>query len=101
MNILYSEQAKKQLFTIKKFIAKDSTINATSYLLRIKTKIEILKEYPYLGKINPIADISNIRDFIIYGYKVIYKVTSDSIIVLAIYKYIDFDESMIKEGEDE
>jgi toxin ParE1/3/4 len=101
MDIFYSDQAKKQLFTIKKFIAKDSTKNANSYLLRIKNKIEILKEYPYLGKINPVADINNIRDFIIDGYKVIYKVTSDSITVLAIYKYIDFDESIIREIADE
>ena len=101
MHILYSEQAKQQLFSIKKFIAKDSPKNANSYLLKIKTKIEILKDHPYLGKINSVADISDIRDFIVYGYKVIYKITMDSIIILAVYKYIDFDASKIKESGDE
>jgi hypothetical protein len=38
-------------------------------------------------------NLDYIRDYIIFGYKVIYKVNKRSITILAIYKYIDFDES--------
>ncbi len=38
-------------------------------------------------------DNANIREFVILGYKVIYKINEKSITILAIYKYIDFDEN--------
>ena len=45
-------------------------------------------------------NMHNIRDFIVFGYKVIYKINKESITVLAIYKYIDFDEKNINSEEE-
>jgi plasmid stabilization system protein ParE len=95
MKIFYSKQAKEQLFAIKEFISLDNKKKAIEYLKRIKNKIEILSNYPYIGKRNASFNLNNIRDFIVFGYKVIYKINKKSIIILAIYKYIDFDEKSI------
>jgi len=92
MKIIYSSEVKKQLQNIKDFIALDNKKRAIAYLKKIKEKIEILGKYPYIGKVNLTMENPNIREFIILGYKVIYKINEKSITVLAIYKYIDFDE---------
>jgi len=92
MRIIYTTEAKKQLLQIKQYISQDNPPRAISYLKQIKTKIEILGKYPYIGKINATMDIHSIREFIVFGYKVIYKINEKSITILAICKYIDFDE---------
>lgn len=92
---MYSKQAKEQLYNIKRYISRDSNISANNYLVKIKNKIEILREYPYIGKVNTTFNVENIRDFIVFGYKVIYKINKTSIVILAIYKYIDFNEKSI------
>jgi toxin ParE1/3/4 len=79
MKIFYSEQAKNQLQNIKNYIAKDNNKIATQYLLKIKEKIELIRSYPYIGKVNSTMNLEKIRDFIVYGYKVIYKINTRSI----------------------
>lgn len=97
MKIYYSEQSKKQLYCIKEYIAKDNKDIAAKYLLKIKEKIELIGKYPYVGKMNSSMNLEYIRDFIVYGYKVIYKLNKKSILILAVYKYIDFDENELNE----
>lgn len=92
MKIKYSNLSKQQLQHIKKFISKDSKKRVISHLTNIKEKLEILQDFPYLGKINDVKNDEKIRDYSILGYKVIYKINEDSILILAIYKYIDFEE---------
>lgn len=95
MKIIYSIQAKKQLYSIKEYISLDSKENAIEYLSKIKNKIEILNSYPYIGKVNSTFNLDYIRDFVVFGYKIIYKINKENILILAIYKYIDFDETTI------
>ncbi len=95
MKIAYSASAENQLIQIKEFIALDNNKTANEYLVRIKEKIEILSQFPYVGKINTTLNASNIRDFVVLGHKVIYKINSDNIVILAIYKHMSFDERLL------
>ncbi|MBP9491093.1 MAG: type II toxin-antitoxin system RelE/ParE family toxin [Aliarcobacter sp.] len=95
MKIVYSSLTKEQLYNIKEYISLDNKKNAIIFLSKIKNKIEILATYPYLGKINTTFNLDNIRDFVIFGYKIIYKINKESILILSIYKYIDFDENSL------
>lgn len=54
-----------------------------------------MKDYPYIGKVNATMNLKSIRDFVVFGYKIIYKINSKAITILAIYKHIDFDENSI------
>lgn len=65
----------------------------------LKQKLEMLITYPYIGKINPTMNNNNIRDYSVFGYKVIYKINSKSVLILAIYKHIDFDEETLNKGD--
>lgn len=100
MKIIYSKQAKDQLYSIKEYIAQDNKVVAIEYLSRIKHKIEMLKDYPYIGKINTTFNMEYIREFVVFGYKVIYKINKKSLTILAIYKYINFDEKQINFEDD-
>ncbi|MBT5417952.1 MAG: type II toxin-antitoxin system RelE/ParE family toxin [Thiotrichales bacterium] len=90
MKIVYSKQAKEHLLNIKAYIYRDNKRVAIEHLTKIKSKIEILSSYPYIGKVNTTMNLKRIRDFVVFGYKVIYKINAESITVLAIYKNIDF-----------
>ncbi|MCD6259385.1 MAG: hypothetical protein J7J31_07260 [Helicobacteraceae bacterium] len=52
-------------------------------------------EYPYIGKVNATFDDETIREIVLDGMKIIYKIYPNSVAVLMIYRYIDFDESDI------
>ena len=95
MKIIYSKQAKEQLYSIKEYIAQDNKTIAIEYLSRIKYKIEMLRHYPFIGKVNATFNMNHIRDFVVFGCKVIYKINKENLIILAIYKYVDFDEKQI------
>ena len=87
--------AKEQSNQIKSYISKDNPKIAIKHLLKIKRKIELIGKYPYIGKANSVYNLENIREFVILGYKVIYKINTKTILILAIYKYINFDENSI------
>ena len=53
-------------------------------------------QYPYIGKVNATFDDESIREIILDGMKIIYKIYPKSVAVVMIYKYIDLDESNIE-----
>lgn len=98
MKIIYTKQAQTQLKGIKAFIAKDNASAAEAHLLQIKSKIELLADFPFIGQVNPLLNQQAVRDWVIFGYKVIYKVNEKQVVILAIYKNIDFDDSTLSEN---
>ena len=95
MKIIYSKLAKEQLTNIKEYIAADNPKAAIKHLKTIKKKIELLQDFPRLGKINATFNSANIREHVVLGYKVIYKINNKKIELLAIYKYLDLDEDQL------
>ncbi len=95
MTLRYSKQAVAQLHDIEAYIAQDSKVVAVRFLEKIKNKLELLIDFPYMGKVNATANRDDIRELVTFGYKTIYKINEQSITILAIYKYINFDESSI------
>ena len=53
-------------------------------------------QHPYIGKINATFDDESIREIILDGMKIIYKIYPNSIGVVMIYKYINLDESNLE-----
>ena len=95
IKLRYTGEARQQLRDIKEHIAKGSKKSASNHLVQIKSKIELIGKFPFIGKVNATMNVETIRDYIVLGYKVIYKINKNSISVLAIYKYIDFDETLL------
>ncbi len=95
MTIEYSKEAKEELLNIRNFIAQDSAFNATEYTQELVMRINGMLEFPYIGKVNRTFARQDIRDLFIDGYKIIYKIQLNSIVVLILYKYNQIDEKKI------
>jgi toxin ParE1/3/4 len=95
MSIEYSKEAKNELLNIRNFIAQSSSFNPVEYTQELVKRINGMLEFPYIGKVNRTFNRKDIRDLFIDGYKIIYKIQTDVIIVLILYKYIQFNEKQL------
>jgi len=95
MKINFSYDSKEFIFKLKSHISKDNPTGAKRYTLKLVSRITDMLQYPYIGKVNLTFGDDTIREIILDGMKIIYKIYPQSIVVLMIYRYIDFDESNI------
>jgi plasmid stabilization system protein ParE len=84
MNIIWTPLASHRLEEIFDFIALDSKANAEKYIEDIISKIELLVDYPNLGRVVPELNIEYYREIIIGNYRIIYKTSQDNIFILTI-----------------
>lgn len=95
MRIDYTKEAKQELLSIRDFISQSSPFNAIEYIQDLVKRINGMLEFPYVGKVNRTFSQKNIRDLFIDGYKIIYKIENERIVVLILYKYVQFDEKKL------
>ena len=95
MKVVFSKDSKEFLFKLKKFIAKDNPSRAKQYTTDLVSRITKMLQHPYIGKVNATFDDETIREIVLDGMKIIYKIYPKSVAVLMIYRYIDFDESTL------
>ena len=95
MKIVFSKNSKEFIFKLKEYIAQDNPSRAKQYTTKLVSRIVDMLQYPYVGKINATFDDESIREIVLDGIKIIYKIYPKSVAVLMIYKYIDFDESSL------
>lgn len=96
MKINFSHDSKEFIFKLKSHIALDNPSRAKSYTIKLVLWIKEMLQYPYIGKVNATFDDESIREIILDGMKIIYKIYPKSVAVVMIYKYIDLDESNIE-----
>ncbi len=100
MQVKFSQNAKDQLMEIKAFIAMDNPQIAAKHIQKVLQRIKNFMKYPFLGKVNPVYNREDIREIAIEGYKVIYRITPKSVLILVIYKNVDLDEADIGADND-
>ena len=96
MKINFSHDSKEFIFKLKSHIALDNPSRAKSYTVKLVLRIRDMLQHPYIGKQNATFDDESIREIILDGMKIIYKIYPKSVAVVMIYKYIDLDESNIE-----
>ena len=96
MHIRLSETAKKQLQSVKSYIARDNPQAASKHIKKIIDGTKKMLRAPYIGRVNAVYNREDIRETVIEGYKTIYQVKPPHIIILVIYKNIDFDEASME-----
>ena len=95
MKVNFSHSSKEFLFKLRNYISKDSPSRATQYTIKLVSRINDMLQHPYVGKINGTFEEETIREIVLDGMKIIYKIYPKSVAVLMIYRYVDFDESNI------
>ena len=82
--VIWSTPARNDLKQIYDYIAKDSKYYATNVVEKIITKAENLNEFPEIGRVVPEIGDKNVRELIIYSYRLIYEVVPNDVQILAI-----------------
>ena len=95
MKVSFSKDAKEFILNNKKFIAKDNPKVAKRYTKKFISRIINMLNFPNIGKVNMVFDDENIREISLDGMKIIYKKYPNSVVVLMVYRYINFDESTL------
>jgi toxin ParE1/3/4 len=82
--IIWSEQARDDLQSIVLFIAQDNPAVAESFGYRLMSKVDMLEQFPQIGRVVPEVNDETIREIIFRPYRIIYKVlTKKQIIAIA------------------
>jgi len=84
MKIEWTGLALADLESIREYIWKDSEYYATRFVERIIEAVERLEKFPEMGRRVPEAEEENIRELLFYGYRIMYRVETDRILILTI-----------------
>ena len=79
-----SVPARTDLKQIHDYIAKDSKYYAQNVIQEIVAKTETLAEFPEIDRIVPEIGDQNIRELIVFSYRLIYEISVAGIEILAI-----------------
>ena len=82
--VIWSIPARNDLKQIYDYIAKDSKYYATNVVENIFSKAENLDEFTEIGRVVPEIGDENVRELIIYSYRLIYEVAPNDVQILAI-----------------
>jgi len=96
MQVNFSHDSKEFIFKLKSHIAKDNPSRAKSYTTKLVIRLKDMLKYPYIGKVNATFDDVSIREIVLDGIKIIYKIYPNSVAIVMMYRYIDLNEEDIE-----
>lgn len=73
--IVWSRIALRDLRSLIKYIARDSPGRAEQFGCSIVAKVDILQDFPQIGRVVPEFNQVNLREIIVSPYRVIYQVS--------------------------
>jgi len=87
MRIVYEKQFGTELKAILAFIARDNPFAAKAFRDTLKARCEKIPEFPESCRKSLYFDDESIRDLVFMGYTAIYRITSDEIRMLDVFKW--------------
>ncbi len=82
--IVWSKRAAEDLNSIADYIASDSPAYAGVVLKNIVNHTRILARFPQAGRKVPEFDDDNIRELIVYSYRIIYRLQEDEALIVTV-----------------
>lgn len=98
VQVVWSRNAQFDLRCIKEYISYDSALYARKVVTEIVQRTKKLEQQPNLGRLIPEIQNENYKELIYGNYRIMFKLVSDSIIlILAIFHSArDFDIEKIE-----
>jgi len=84
VKVLWTENALKHLLDIYEYISQNSPTYATRMVDRLTRRSEQIANFPMSGREVPEYEAEDIREVIEKPYRIIYRVKSDQIDILAV-----------------
>ena len=82
--VKWSVPARNDLKQIHNYIANDSKYYARRVIQEIVAKTSTLTDSPEIGRVVPEIGDQNIRELIVYSYRLVYEISARGIEILAI-----------------
>lgn len=82
--VIWSTRAVADLESIASFIAQDSETYSRSTVRTILQKARSLATFPRIGRVVPELDDEDVREIFAYSYRIIYRLHSERVEIVAI-----------------
>ncbi len=84
MQIRWSEPAHADILALRDYIVRDSPFYARRFTERLVESVEILRDFPRIGRLVPEADREDVRELIFHEYRIIYLVEAEQVTILTV-----------------
>ena len=84
MRVEWSDLARDDIDDLVRHISRDSASYARRFGEKVVLATRRLKEFPESGRMIPEAEDPLLREIIVQGYRVMYRLKSDRVLILAI-----------------
>ena len=85
MRVIWTPESQAHLDSIYRYIARDAPLYAQQTVDKLTRRSEQLIRHPRSGRPVPQYDDENLRELIVYPYRLIYRVKTDCIDVIAVF----------------
>ena len=84
-HVTWTEQAIDDLDSVCLFIARDAPRYAELFAARVFRTTERLEQFPRSGRVVPELGQDEIREIIVHGYRIIYRLLADEVQILTVH----------------
>lgn len=84
MRVEWSDLAREDLDDQVRHISRDSVFYARRFSEKVVLATRRLKGFPESGRIIPEADDETLREIIVQGYRIMYRLEPDRVLILAV-----------------
>jgi len=82
--VVWSARAIADVNSIASYIAANSSSYAGTVVRKIVMATRSLSNFPFSGRMVPEADDPNLREVFAYSYRIIYRVESEAVVIVAV-----------------
>jgi len=86
MKLFWTETAKHDLLSIKRYIAADNPTAAKRWIDRLRARARNALHAPHAGRKVPELSRDDIRELIEGNYRIVYQVFADRLVVLTVFE---------------
>ncbi|MGF1546440.1 MAG: type II toxin-antitoxin system RelE/ParE family toxin [Thiotrichales bacterium] len=84
MRVEWSNLARDDLDNLVRYISRDSAFYARRIGEKVVLATRRLREFPEIGRMIPEAEDNTLREIIVQGYRVMYRLETDRVLILAV-----------------
>jgi addiction module RelE/StbE family toxin len=84
MKVVWSKHAAADLRAIRDYIASDSELYASRFVDRLFQSTHVLRRFPEIGQIVAEFAPQVVRELIYQGYRILYRIREDRVVILAV-----------------
>ena len=82
--VKWSPEAMEDLESIVEYIARDSEFYARAVVAEILSVSRNIVEFPLIGRVVPEMGDERIRERFVYSYRLVYRIESERILIVAV-----------------